>query len=110
MLAKFVLFIVAVCDNLLSMLFFGMLLAAPVALAVRISQRKPFPVHKFDEFGDKIEPTIQKGAVVFAFACFCVWGGNKTINTFFDTYTELSCLPGLAGIALGVLIWRMWKR
>ena len=110
MIAQFVLFIVAVCDNLLSMTFVSVLLGATVVLAVRISQRKPFPIHIFDDLGDKIEPTIQKGAVVFVFACFCVWGGNKTINTFFDTYTELSCLPGLAGIALIVLLWRMWKR
>lgn len=109
-LAEFVLFIVAVCDNLLSTLLVGTMLAAPVALAVRISQRKPFPAHIFDNLTDKIEPIIQKGAVVFAFACFCMWLGNKTINAFFDTYTELSCLPGLAGIALIVLLWRIWKR
>jgi hypothetical protein len=109
MLAQFVLFIVAVCDNLFSMASVSTLLAATIVLVVRISQRKPFPIHIFDDLGDRIEPTIHKGATVLLFACFCLWGGNKIIDNFFDTYIELSCLFGIIGIALGVLFWRMWQ-
>ena len=108
MLAKFILFIVAVCGNLISMALVGFLLLALAALILRISQRKPFPVHIFDDLGDRIEPTIQKGATVLLLGCLCMWGGNGIITTF-NTYIELNCLFGITGIALGVLFWRMWQ-